>query len=81
MYRAYFNSNDIEKIYVKLNYGSRKGISSFMTKAKELATRAKTGAYIYMDEQALFELFQKEMPQELENRKIRSWGELMQFIS
>ena len=80
----YLNTSDVEKMYEKLNLGSRKGITSFMEKAKMTATRSKAnsrGAFIFKDEEALFEVFKSEMPDQIANKKIKYFGELVQMIS
>ena len=81
----YLNTSDVEKMYEKLNLGSRKGITSFMEKAKMTATRSnshsRNGAFIFKDEEALFEVFKSEMPEQIANKKIKYFGELVQMIS
>ena len=81
----YLNTSDVEKMYEKLNLGSRKGITSFMEKAKMTAIRSKAnsrnGAFIFKDEEALFEVFKSEMPEQIANKKIKYFGELVQMIS
>ena len=83
--QPYLNTSDVEKMYEKLNLGSRKGITSFMKKAKMIASRSKSssrnGAFIFKDEEALFELFKSEMPEQIANKKIKYFGELVQMIS
>lgn len=79
----YFGNNDVEEMYVVLK-GSRKGISSFMEKAKRVAShrnKSPRSAYIYKDEESLFEVFKAELPREIEARKIQCFGELVQMIS
>lgn len=79
----YFGNNDVEEMYVVLK-GSRKGISSFMEKAKRVAShrnKSPRSAYIYKDEESLFEVFKAELPKEIEARKIQYFGELVQMIS
>lgn len=79
----YFGNIDVEEMYVALK-GSRKGISAFMEKAKCVACRINNSprsAYVYKDEDALFEVFKSEMPEILEARKISCFGEIIQIIS
>lgn len=77
----YFNISDVETMYFMLK-GSRKGITSFITKAKALASRSsKGGSYIFKDEEALFELFKSELPFEIESRRFKCFGDLIQMIS
>lgn len=79
----YFGNNDVEEMYVALT-GSRKGLESFMKKAKHVASRVNKSprsAYVYKDEEALFEVFKVELAHELNVRKIRYFGELVQMIS
>ena len=77
----YFNISDVETMYFMLK-GSRKGITSFITKAKSLASRSpKGGSYIFKDEEALFELFKSELPFEIESRRFKDFGDLVQMIS
>ena len=76
----YLGTSDVENMYETLK-GTRKGITSFIQKAKEIATRSKGGAYIFKDEEALFELFKAELPEEIKRKRIRYVGELVQMIS
>lgn len=71
----YLSHFDVEEMYIILK-GSRKGISSFMKKAKTVAT-----GNIYKDEEALFEIFKVELSNEIKARKIQYFGELVQMIS
>ena len=71
----YLSNYDVEEMYIILK-GSRKGISSFMKKAKTVAT-----GNIYKDEEALFEIFKVELSNEIKARKIQYFGELVQMIS
>lgn len=81
----YLNTTDVEKMYEKLNLGSRKGITNFMKKAKLIASNSKSstrnGELIFKNEEALFELFKTEMPKQIANKKIKYFGELVQMIS
>lgn len=78
-FKNYFNLSDIKRVYEKLNYGSTVGVTQFADKAKYLATMVR-GKYLFKDEVALFELFQREVPELLERWKIRCWNELVQFM-
>ena len=79
----YLGNNDVEEMYVLLK-GSRKGITAFMEKAKSVASRkcnSQRSAFIYKDDEALFNVFKAELPFEIKVRKIRYFGELIQMIS
>ena len=76
----YMNLNDAEEAYEKVN-GSRKGITAFMTEAKKVATRfGRSRAYVFKDEEALFEVFKEQLPDRLETLKIKWWGEIIQML-
>ncbi len=81
----YFTLSDVKKIYIVLNNGSTYGLELFAQKAKELAitipSEKYSHAYQFTDEIALFELFKETLGIELKNKKISSWGELMQYIA
>lgn len=91
--KPYLNTNDVEKMYEKLNFGSRKRITQFMEKAKMTATRSSKakssrygtvtyyGKFIYKNEKALFEVFKSEMPEQIASKEIKSFDELVQMIS
>ncbi len=79
----YLGNDDVEEMYVLLT-GSRKGIIAFMEKAKCVASRksdSQRSAFIYKDDEALFNVFKAELPFEIKVRKIRYFGELIQMIS
>ena len=78
--KAYLGTSDVEEMYEGLT-GTRKGITPFMRKARNIATFDKRGYYIYKDEDALFELFKTELPEEIARKRIRYFGELVQMIS
>ena len=52
---AYLNNSDVEKMYEKVNLGSRKGITRFMKLARNLASK-RGNVVEYRDEEALFDL-------------------------
>ena len=78
--RAYLNMSDLRVIYTRIR-GTEKGMKAYLSKAKSLATKTKGGAYIFMDEEKLFEFLQEYFGYEFKLRKINSFGELMQYIS
>lgn len=79
--KAWFNLEDVGQMYDKLG-GSPSKKRAFLGKAKKLAVRSSgVGAYIFKREDALFELFQRELATQIENKKIRYFGELVQLIS
>lgn len=81
----YFTLSDVEEIYYVLNNRSAKGFKQFAEKAREIAIKlpSKKTDYFYqfMDEAALFELFQETLPTQLQSKGIDCWGRLMQYIS
>lgn len=81
----YFTLSDVEEIYYVLNNQSSKGFEKFATKAREIAIKlpSKKTDYFYqfMNETALFELFQEVLPEQLQSKEIDCWGRLMQYIS
>ena len=64
--------------YYKIK-GSNKGINPFINAAKEVGTKER-GAYLFKDEPALFEVFQRFLGEELKAKKINSFGELLQYV-
>ncbi len=79
--RPYFNLSQVEEIYAYLN-GSRNGLPYFLKKAKEIAVRnPETKSYVFKDEEKLFFLLKEFLPEQLNQKKIYSFGELMQEIS
>lgn len=78
--QVWLGTNDVEQMYVNLT-GSRKGITRFKRIAETLSSRSKGGAIIYKDEEALFKIFQREMPDILEKKRIKHFYELVQRIS
>lgn len=78
--KPYLNMSDIRVIYTRLR-GTEKGIKSYLSKAKSVATKSRGGAYIFTDEAKLFEFLQDYFGDELTVRNINSFGELMQYIS
>ncbi len=77
---AYLNNSDVEKMYEKVNLGSRKGITRFMKLARNLASK-RGNVVEYRDEEALFDLFKREMPEQLAKRRITRFYEIVQLIS
>lgn len=79
--RAYLGTKDLREIYEKLK-GSRKGMNGFISVAQQtIGVRSTSGAFIFKDEQALFELFQQYFDEELRLKGIDSFGRLMQYVS
>jgi len=79
MKHVYFNLQDVEEIYEQVN-GGRKGVNRFLDEAKTVATWCH-GHYEFRDEEALFEVFERFLPNILEARGIDCFGRLMQYIS
>lgn len=77
---AYLNTADIEEIFEKVK-GSRKGITPFLRDAKKIGSRTKKGAFIYKDETALYNVFERYLKDELDIKGIDCFGRLMQYIS
>ena len=50
--KTYLNLEDVDQIYIRLR-GTDRGINSFNVRVKDVAIK-KNGAYIFMDEPALF---------------------------
>lgn len=78
--KAYLNVVDISGIYKRIR-GTEKGMNAYISRAKDIATKSKGGAYIFTDEAKLFEFLQIYFGEELVVRNINSFGELMQYIS
>lgn len=79
--RTYLGTKDLEEIYEKIK-GSQKGMRGFVSKAQQkIGTRTESGAYIFKDEQALFEIFQQYFAEELRLKGIDCFGRLMQYMS
>ncbi len=76
--KAYLNLEDVDQIYIRLTGTDRK-INSFNARVKKVAIK-KNGAYIFMDEPALFDFCKEYFKDELTVRKIYSFGELMQYV-
>ncbi len=76
--KAYLNLEDVDQIYIRLR-GTDRGINSFNARVKKVAIK-KNGAYIFMDESALFDFCKEYFKDELTVRKISSFGELMQYV-
>lgn len=74
----YLGMKNIEEIYIKLK-GSKKGFSAFEKRAKAVADKTEGGAYIFKNEEKLFEVFKECLPFELQARKINCFGQLMQY--
>ena len=51
--KTYLNLEDVDQIYIRLR-GTDRGINSFNVRVKDVAIK-KNGAYIFMDEPALFD--------------------------
>lgn len=77
--KVYYNLSDIAALYSKLNGYSNYGRNAFLNKARPLAVM-EAGEYQFKNEEALFRLFQEEMPDKLTRWKISCWGELVQFM-
>ena len=81
----YLTLSDVERIYRAINNRSASGLEQFLQKAKKLATKVPSKkteyTYQFMNETALFELFQEVLPSQLKTKGIDSWGRLMQFVS
>ena len=77
---AYLSKSDIEEIYVKIK-GSRKGITGFLRDSKKIASKTRNGALVYKDEEALYNVFEKYLENELKAYGINNFGRLMQHIS
>ena len=79
--RTYLGTKDLKEIYEKLN-GSPKGMNGFVSTAQQtIGSRTESGAYIFKDEAALFELFQQYFAKELQLKGIDCFGRLMQYMS
>lgn len=81
----YLTLSDVEKIYRVLNDWNTKDLEQFAQKAREIAIKVPSKkteyAYQFVDEKALFKLFQAKLPLQLERKSITNWGQLMQYIS
>ena len=83
MVNAYLSTSDVEELYRKIKH-TEKGISSFIRDAKKVGTKIKKGPagyYLYKNEEALFEVFKKHLPNELKALGIDCFGRLMQYVS
>lgn len=75
----YLNLNDAEKIFEKLRY-NRKGITAYRSELMKIASRSTKGAYIFKDELKLWNVIQAHLGTELSQKKIDSFGALMQYM-
>ena len=76
---AYFCLSDVKEIYLYFNCGFD-GLESFLNKAKKIAV--KNGCrYEFRNETILFQLLKEKFKAELEELKINSWDELINYIS
>ena len=75
----YFGNSDVEKMYEKVNLGSQEGKDRFMKLARNLASK-RGNRVEYRDEEALFELFKREMPEQLAKRRITRFDEIVELI-
>lgn len=76
----YLSTSEIEDAYEKIK-GSRKGITAFLAEVKKIGSRTKNGAFVYKDEEALYQVFERHLKDELEIKGIDCFGRLMQYIS
>ena len=77
---AYLSTSDIKEIY-RMVKGSEEGMASFVKEAKQIGSRTKRNAYVYKDEERLYDIFEKHIGEELARRGIDCFGRLMQFVS
>lgn len=80
---TYLSTSNIEEIFRDVKK-SEKGMTAFIKDAKGVGTKMKNGThsfYIYKDEEALFKVFQKHLPNELKALGIDCFGRLMQYVS
>ncbi len=80
---TYLATQNIEEIFRDVKK-SEKGMSAFIKDAKRVGTKMKNGShsfYVYKDEEALFKVFQKHLPDELKSLGIDCFGRLMQYVS
>lgn len=80
---TYLSTSNIEEIFRDVKK-SEKGMTAFIKDAKGVGTKMKNGThsfYIYKDEEALFKVFQKHLPNELKSLGIDCFGRLMQYVS
>ena len=75
----YLKMNDVNTLYTMLNGGSSKGFTEFQKKAKEIAYRSP--AFLFRDEQKLFELLQERFAELFQRKNITCFGQLMQMFS
>ncbi len=83
MIKGYFSTNEVETLYRKVK-NSEKGMTAFIKDAKKVGTKIEDGPaayYIYKDEDALFNVFKKYLPDELNSLGIDCFGRLMQYVS
>lgn len=83
MINAYLSTSDVEELYRKIKR-SEKGMTSFIRDAKKVGTKMKKGPavyYLYKNEEALFEVLKKHLPNELKALGIDCFGRLMQYVS
>lgn len=78
--KPYINIKYVERIYIILN-GSLKNFSAFEKEARQIGSTdiSKTGACLFDNDIALFDLFASAFPEELKARKITQMGELIQL--
>lgn len=83
MINAYLSTSEVEEFYRKVK-NSEKGMSAFIKDAKKVSTKMKKGPavyYLYKNEEALFEVLKKHLPNELKALGIDCFGRLMQYVS
>lgn len=83
MIKGYLSTNEVETIYRRVK-NSEKGMTAFIKNAKKVGTKIKEGPvvyYLYKEEEALFDVFQKHLPMELKALGIDCFGRLMQYVS
>lgn len=83
MIKGYLSTNEVETIYRRVK-NSEKGMTSFIRDAKKVGTKMKKGPavyYLYKNEEALFEVLKKHLPNELKALGIDCFGRLMQYVS
>ncbi len=83
MIQGYFTTSEIEGIYRKLKR-TGKGITAFKKDTRAVASKVSVGPesrIVYKDEEALFEVFKKHLPNELKALGIDCFGRLMQYVS
>ena len=76
----YMGTTDLEEAYKRVK-GSEEGMRGFIKDSRRVATKTKNGSFIYMDEVALYTVFESHLRTELNQHGIDCFGRLMQFIS